>query len=73
MISSFEKKYHNKRLFNPRSKKDVETFKKFLIENRWGGTGCPFILENPYISIPHMIQDKMVKNLFGINYEQSNS
>jgi hypothetical protein len=66
MINTFQKNFQNKRIFNPSDKKDMECFKKFIKQGRWDANGCPFMLENPYISIPHMIQDKIVKNIFRI-------
>lgn len=66
MLSTFQKSLNSKKVFDPNDLKDVEIFKNFLTENRWPEKGCPFILENPYISIPHMIQDKMVRKFLNI-------
>jgi hypothetical protein len=41
-------------------KKDVAVYKKFLETGAWGGHCCPFALEEPYVSIPDMIKDKMI-------------
>ena len=66
MIFSFQKSFGNKRIFDPNNSTDLDCFKRFLKDGRWDSNGCPFVLENPYLSIPHMIQDKMVKKLLGI-------
>jgi hypothetical protein len=73
MISIFEKNFKVKKIFDPNDANDVKCYKSFLKNSSWGVTGCPFILENPYLSIPHMIQDKIVRNLLKVKYEQSNS
>ena len=66
MLASFEKAFPQKRIFNPNNTDDIKSFRKFLIEGRWDAMGCPFILEQPYISIPHMIQDKITKNILEV-------
>lgn len=50
-----------KRYFDVNSKKDIEIFRGFLTNNAWGGACCPFELEEPFLSIPEMIKDKMVR------------
>lgn len=54
-----------KRLFNPKSKSDLLVYKIFL-QTGWGKDCCPFILEFPHESIPHMIQDKIIHNVLGV-------
>jgi hypothetical protein len=49
-----------RRLFNVNNKKDVYVFRNFLRKNAWGKTGCPFMLEFPYMTIPDMIRDKLI-------------
>lgn len=51
-----------KEVFDPNNKKHSEIFKKFLQNYAWGSNGCPFILEEPYLSIPDMIKDKLVRH-----------
>lgn len=46
-------------MFDVTNKKDVELFKKFMVDRAWGPDGCPFILEQPYLDIPEMIKDKI--------------
>ncbi len=66
MLSSFEKFFPQKRVFNAYDTEDIKCFRKFLMTGRWDYMGCPFILENPYISIPHMIQDKITKKVLEV-------
>lgn len=56
----------NKVVFDPTNKKHLDQYKSFLLESRWsnGNTVCPFKLEQPWLSIPHMIQDKIVRAYF---------
>lgn len=55
-----------KRYFDLKNKVDMKMYKYFLANARWGGNGCPFILEYPYLSIPDMIKDKIVHNCMGV-------
>lgn len=41
-----------KRLFNPKSKKDIAEYKNFLLTGGWGNGGCPFFLVFPYTTVP---------------------
>mgnify|MGYP003338171561 CR=1 FL=1 len=66
MLPTFQKAFTQKRVFDPNNQKDIESYRMFLIESRWSASGCPFILENPYISIPHMIQEKITKNVLKV-------
>ena len=50
-----------KRYFDVNSKKDIEIFRGFLMNNAWGKGCCPFELEEPFLSIPEMIKDKLVR------------
>ena len=54
-----------KYLFDPKNKYHLNLFKYFLNENRWG-TPCPFLLEEPYLTIPDMMKDKYIKSQLGI-------
>ena len=50
-----------RRKFNPTSKVDIEVYRKFLKSGKWTGTGCPFVLEYPFVNIPIMIDNKLVR------------
>ena len=56
-----------KRKFDINSKADVEIYKHFLIHNDWKIVGiCPFELEYPYLSIPDMIKDKLIRKFLKV-------
>ena len=57
----------NKRKFDVNNKKDIELYRSFLTTRRWGGTGCPFVLEFPHLTIPDMIKDKMMHKYMKID------
>jgi len=50
-----------KRKFDITDKKDIEMYRTFLEESKWGVNGCPFELEFPYLTIPDMIKDKLIR------------
>jgi len=51
-----------RRSFDPNSKKDLKEFAFFLKNNKWQNV-CPFFLEWPYLTIPDMVKDKVIRNL----------
>ena len=55
-----------KRYFNIKNKKDINLFKEFLVNNGWGRSTCPFIVEHPFISAPDMIKDKLIKHFLKV-------
>ena len=59
-----------KRLFDVNDKKDVAVYKKFLESGAWGIECCPFALEEPYISVPDMIKDKLIHKTLGIEFDR---
>jgi len=59
-----------KRLFDPNRKEDLLAYKTFL-QSGWGVDCCPFILDFPYTSIPHMVQDKIIHNVLGVTNDKS--
>jgi hypothetical protein len=61
-----EKFYKTKKLFDINSKNDVEQFKMYIQNKTWGTNGCPFILEDQYLSVPDMIKDKLICKFLGI-------
>jgi len=56
-----------KRKFDVNNKKDVALYKAFIIDGRWGETGCPFTLEFPYLTVPDMIKDKLIHKYLNIS------
>ena len=57
---------NQKHIFDPKNKKDIELFKTFLSQNKWGNP-CPFILEEPYFNIPDMLKDKFIRQQLNIS------
>lgn len=57
---------NTKREFNVDSKIDLQRYNEFLSNRGWK-LPCPFILEEPYISIPTMIIDKIVHKYINTN------
>jgi hypothetical protein len=53
-------------LFDVNDKKHINIYKSFLSTGAWGKTGCPFILEFPYLSVPDMAKDKIIHNYLGV-------
>ena len=52
--------------FDVKNKEHVNIYKGFLANSKWGADGCPFELEEPFISIPSMIQDKLVRHFLKV-------
>jgi hypothetical protein len=52
-------------LFDANNKEHVECFKNFLINSRWPSS-CPFEVEYPWVSIPDMIKDELVRHYLKI-------
>jgi hypothetical protein len=51
--------YHRKK-FDPADRKDLAEYKYFLDHGSWK-SGCPFWLEWPFLTIPDMVKDKLVR------------
>ena len=51
-------------VFDASNPKHIEEVKFFMKNNKWNGI-CPFFLEWPYLTIPDMIKDKIVKGICG--------
>lgn len=52
-----------KRKFDPSNVNDLKIYKEFVKNGAWGNKGCPFVLELPYLSVPHMIADKIASHV----------
>lgn len=55
-----------KRKFDIKSKQDLEVVKYYLTHGTWGSAGCPFEIEDPYVSIPDMIKDKITRHFLKV-------
>lgn len=54
--------------FDINNKTHILWYKNFFITMKWGNTGCPFYLEDPYTNIPQMITDRLIKNYLKIEF-----
>lgn len=59
-----------KRFFNEKSKRDLSIARMFFDTHSWGSSGCPFILEYPYMTVPDMIKDKMIHKSLGLTFDR---
>lgn len=46
--------------FDPTEKSHILQYGEYLKKMGWGGV-CPFKLEKPYTSVPHMIEAKLAR------------
>lgn len=60
MATVLDKIMQPKRFFDVESDKDIKVFTNFLKKNAWGKECCPFELEEPYLTVPDMIKDKLI-------------
>ena len=51
-------------VFDAKNPKHIEEVRFFMKNNKWNGI-CPFFLEWPYLTIPDMIKDKIVRGIVG--------
>jgi len=65
ILNNYQLTTNQKRKFDPKNKKDIELFRKFMDENKWGEP-CPFLLEEPHTIIPEMLKDKYIRSQFNI-------
>lgn len=54
--------FTSKEYFDVNNVQHVETFKNFMETYSWGFKCCPFVLEEPHLSIPDMIKDKLIRH-----------
>ena len=66
MIKTLEGLRKQKRYFDINSKADIELYRQYLINNAWGGNGCPFILEFPALTVPDMIKDRLIRKFLKV-------
>jgi len=53
----------HRRIFDAGSSEDLRDYKAFLETGSWSPWGCPFQLEWPWLSIPHMINQKIAEHV----------
>ena len=51
-----------RQIFDPENKVHLAKFKFFLENGKWENV-CPFFLEEPWVSIPDMVKDRIVRNV----------
>lgn len=51
-------------VFDSSNPKHIEEVQFFMKNNKWRDI-CPFFLEWPYLTIPDMIKDKIVRGIVG--------
>ena len=69
-VNRLSEKVYTHRRFDPKNKKDIAEYTFFYINNRWKDS-CPFHLEWPYLSVPDMVKDKIIRNVLGIDSQKS--
>lgn len=66
VLTNYQLIHNQKRSFDPKNKKDIEAFRTFMADNKWGGP-CPFILEEPYLTIPDMLKDRYIRHQLNVS------
>jgi hypothetical protein len=59
-LSTFRRSFNPRREFNPADKKDLLELKHFKQKGKWKN-GCPFYLEDPFVDIPAMCENKFTR------------
>ena len=59
MTSSVLQSKFQKRKFNASDNQDMMRYKQFVKTGKWGDSGCPYLLEWPWLNIPAMISHKI--------------
>jgi hypothetical protein len=54
----------HREVFDATNPKHIEEVRFFMQNSKWKDI-CPFFLEWPYLTIPDMIKDKIVRGLVG--------
>ena len=69
-MSKLDVYFNYRRCFDVKSTLDLKIFEKFVINNAWGTSGCPFLLEEPFTNIPDMIRYKITNVFLGIENDK---
>jgi len=56
-LSTFRRSFNLRREFNPSLKEDLMELKFYKKNGKWKN-GCPFFLEDPFVEIPAMCENK---------------
>lgn len=57
LLNTFRRNFVQRRTFDPSKKEDLQELKFFKDNGKWNGA-CPFYLEDPYIEVPAMCDNK---------------
>jgi len=52
--------------FDVNNEEHIDRFKQFFVNKSWGSKGCPFDLEYPWLNIPDMIKDKLIRKMLNV-------
>ena len=52
---------HQRHFFDATSKSDMQLARNFFVKHAWGSEGCPFFLEVPWLNVPDMLKDRIMK------------
>lgn len=56
--------------FNADDKNHRQVYRDFVVNNTWSGSPFRFILEDTYINIPTMINDKLLRHYLDKEFKQ---
>jgi hypothetical protein len=65
-MSKLDEGLHMRKYFDIKDKNDIKRFRDFVVNSAWSPAGCPFILEEPFLTIPDMIRYKIANEFLGI-------
>ena len=55
--------------FDTNNLKHIKMYRSFIVNKAWGSDGCPFICEFPFLTIPDMIQEKLIYKFLKVKHE----
>jgi len=65
-MSKLDENVRKRKYFDIKDASDIKRFKYFIVNSAWGSSGCPFLLEEPFLNIPDMIRYKITNEFLGI-------
>lgn len=66
-MSKLDEGLQIRKYFDIKDANDIQRFKEFVVNSAWGEKGCPFLIEEPFLTIPDMIRYKIANEFLGIN------
>ena len=55
--------------FDVNNAKHIKLYRSFVLHKAWGTDCCPFICEFPFLTIPDMIQEKLIYKFLKVKHE----